>query len=692
MTFLNAGIFGSIFAAATIPLVIHLLNKQFPKLFEFSSVALLRETVAQRSRLYKWRHRILMALRTLFLILLLVAFLKPVLPRFGGLTSGEQGRMVLIVFDHSLSMEHRGGGQPARQRGITAADQILAGLGADDVCNVIIAGPTPGTCFFDWSHNHGQARTFLRDLKPGAGTADFSLANATAARLLGKEPANAEVYYISDFQRKNWAGVDYTALPPSARLFWSPATDALRENSAILSAAPAQLRILSGDTVSVEIELGNYSSTPLQVPVRLTMDGGATFERDAFVGPWSSGKVSLPVPAGTPGLHLCEVSLPPDDLPEDNRHHFVMSVADKEGVLLVTDAATPENDAPHYLRMALNPYEGREGSLKPEQISSAELNSARLASVKKVVIARAGALSEKAAQELAAFLFNGGGVVWFLDSANDPATYENLRKAVGGQLPLTIGPQRVAKRVGTDAQQIARGDFQSKFLRMFRGARRQDLSLLEFYDIRDCTATGAGKVLLQYADDTPAMAEFTHGLGTMLMLNFSANELSSNLARQRAFPAWLHEIVKHLSVEDAAVASITVGQTITGEGWAADFTKSPLRDPGGAPLGLKMEALGERAGFSFTAEQMGFYTQRSTSLLQAFAVNPPAEESDLRPLDASQLAKQTGEHSGFVVAGRDDLNDLVRGRPLWQWFILAAAAMLVVESLFQIWVRRAAVV
>ena len=690
MTFLNTAILGSCVAAVTMPLVIHLLNKQFPMLFEFSSITLLRETMAQRSRLYKWRHRILMAMRTLFLILLLLAFLKPVLPRFGGIASGAQGRMVIVVIDHSLSMEHTGGGQSARQRAITSADQILAGLSADDVSNVIIAGPTAGTCFFDWSHNHAQARSFVSELKPGTGGADFSLANATAARLFGKDPVNAEIYYLSDFQRKNWAGVDYTALPPSVRLFWNPASDGERANQAILGAAPQQGRILTGDTISIEVELGNYSPAPFQAPLRISIDGTSTFEREAFVGPWASAKVAVPIPAGAPGLHLCEISIPADDLPGDNKHHLVLEVGDKEGVLLVSDSAEPGNDAPHYLRTALNPFGGREGSLKPELISSAALSAAKLAGVKKVIIAKAGPLSERVAADLAAFVFNGGGVMWFLDGPGDVESNVILRKALGGPLPLNVGPPRIAKRAGADAQQIARGDFQSKFLRMFRGTRRQDLSLLEFYDIRDCSANGTGRVLLHFGDDTPAMAEFSHGLGTILMLNFSANELSSNLARQRAFPAWIHEMVKYLSPEETAQHSAIIGQTVTGEGWAADLKAAPLRAPDGTPAAIKSEALGERTGFSLVAELPGFYTHKTTQLTQAFAVNPPPEESDLRPLDATQLQKQTGASTGFVVSGRDDLDDLVRGRPLWQWFILAATAMLVMELVFQMWIRRVA--
>ena len=52
-----------------------------------------------------------------------------------------------------------------------------------------------------------------------------------------------------------------------------------------------------------------------------------------------------------------------------------------------------------------------------------------------------------------------------------------------GPLPLKPAAKRVVKNVGTAAQQIARGDFKSKFLRLFRGEQRQNLALLEFYDI-----------------------------------------------------------------------------------------------------------------------------------------------------------------------------------------------------------------
>ena len=143
MSFLNSALLPGLVLLAGLPLLIHVLNLRFPRLFEFSSVKHIRETIAQRSRIFRWRHLLLLALRTLFVLLLLLAFLKPLLPRFGSAADKQAGRAVLLIIDHSLSMEHKGGGVGSRQRAENEADKILATLGADDTVNVIAAGQSP---------------------------------------------------------------------------------------------------------------------------------------------------------------------------------------------------------------------------------------------------------------------------------------------------------------------------------------------------------------------------------------------------------------------------------------------------------------------------------------------------------------------------------------------------------------------
>ena len=635
----------------------------------------------------------LLLLRTAFLALLLLAFLKPLLRRFDSKANQQAPRVVLMVIDHSLSMEHRGGGLSSRQRAENEAEKILATLGAEDSVNIITAGQVPQSCFFEFSRNHAEAKHFLSAIKPGLTRADFSQANAVAARLLAQGGRRPEIYYLSDFQRRNWANVDFTALPPSARLFFVDCAPPHPDNRAILGASLSQAQVLAGDTVPIEVEIGNFRDQAMQEPVKVVVDGHTSFENEVTVAPWSTAKVTLPVLLGGPGLHQCEISIAPDDLALDDRYYLTIPVMEKEGILIVSDTPDPQRDAVLFLKTALNPYEDQSGSLLPEQVPAAGLTSAKLAAVRKVFFTRAGRLDDATCKLVADFVFHGGGLCYFLDGENDASNLAGLEGAVAsGPLPLKLGTRRVAKNVGTGAQQIIRGDFKSRYLRLFRGANRQNLALLEFYDIYDAAPTGTGNVQLTYADDTPAMASLNHGLGTMLFMNFSVSEFSSNLARQRIFPAWMQELVKNLSSDAPRPVSSLVGEAVTDEIWKSELAANPLRKPSGGTLEVKAEPLGQRVGIAFTPDELGFYTMRGTKLLHSYAVNPPPEESDLRPIDRSLLPEQLSEkgQTGFFVQGHEDFENLILGKPIFHWFVLAAVALLLLEILFQLFVQRTA--
>jgi hypothetical protein len=690
MNFLNAALLPALGLLLVVPLIIHLLNLRFPQIFPFSSIKRLRDTVAQRSRLYRARHRILLCLRTLLLLALLFAFLKPLLPRFGSSAKDKSGRSVLVVIDQSLSMEHRGGGVSARQRAEIEADKILSTLSGADAVNVMLVGETTQTCFVNFSSNLTEARRFVHAIKPGLGRANFSAANATIGRLMGKNTPRAEVYYLTDFQRKNWANVDFTPLPPTARLFFVGAAPDARANRAILGATLNQAQILAGDTVTLEVEVGNFAAEPLRDVLKVVLDASVSFSKDISVAPWSSAKITLPVPPGSPGVHLCEISLPPDELPQDDRFCLTIPVLEKEGVLIVSDAAPAQKDAALFLETALNPYENHAGSLLPERANAAGLTPERIAGVRKIFLTRTGRLSEDSAKLLADFVFHGGNVVWFLDGDAEIDNIAAVERAAGAAMPLKLQRRRAVQNVGLGAQQISRGDFKSKFLRLFRGAGRQDLALLEFYDIYDASSAGNGHLLLNYADETPAMAQLDHGLGTFLFLNFSISEFSSNLARQRIFPAWMQEIVKNLGADEALPTSTAIGETVRDEVWRLELKDNPLRAPSGVPMQVKTEPLGERTAFAFVPDDVGFYTLSAGSrLLHAYGVNTHPDEADLRTIDRALLPERLGGRSGFLVEDQEDFSNLVVGKPIFHWFVLGAAALLAIESLFQAFIKRA---
>ncbi len=65
MHFLNPSLFAVLLTLVGIPLFIHWLSRRYPKKFLFSSVEEIRRTLVGRSCLFRWRHRLMLLLRTL---------------------------------------------------------------------------------------------------------------------------------------------------------------------------------------------------------------------------------------------------------------------------------------------------------------------------------------------------------------------------------------------------------------------------------------------------------------------------------------------------------------------------------------------------------------------------------------------------------------------------------------------------
>ena len=693
MTFPNAGLLAALVPLLAAPIVIHFLNKRLPRRFPFSSVEHLRKTAAERSRLYRWRHRILALVRTLFLALLLLVFLRPVLDRFGNAARPEGQRRILLLVDTSASMEYRKAGLSARARARIEADKILELLENDDRANVVAVGHAPTLCFTAFSPDRDGARRFLETLPAGIGKADFNLANATAARLLEAEsgPA-AEIYYLSDFQRKNWSHVDFEAVRGKARLFFVDLAEPDAANHGILGAEVLPSHILAGDSVPIEVTVGNFSPAPLRDTLTLRVDDRVQLQQPVDVGPWSSARVIVPVPAGDPGRHVCDIRLPRDELAEDDRWALVYAVSEKEEIVTLSADPDPTKDPVRYLHTALNPFPGLAGSLLPRHVPTARLDAAALAGARKLFVTRSGVLDDAGARVVAGYLQHGGSVVWFLDDEQDAANLERLEQAAGAPfLPLRVGPLRRSEKVGIGFQQIATGDFQSRWLRLFKGSLRQQLGGLEFYDVHSAGGTDQGRVILRFGDETPAMAVAEHGLGTLLLMNLSVSEFSSNLARQRIFPAWIQDLVKQLDVSQPAAASFVAGQSIEAEVWKDDLRRHSVRSPSGRIVETVEEPMGDRSRIRFPADELGFYALAGARDTHRWAVNVDPVESDLRPVDRAQLPVPDDQASDAAfVAGHADYRQVAQGRPVLHWFLFAALAVLGLELLLQLSFRRLA--
>ncbi|MEK9138612.1 MAG: BatA domain-containing protein, partial [Bacteroidota bacterium] len=106
MTFLNPFLLVGL-AAAAIPIIIHLLNLRKLKTVEFSSLRFLKELQKTKMRRVKIRQILLLILRTLLIIIVVLAFARPALRGSVGTIGAHARSTIVILLDDSPSMSVR---------------------------------------------------------------------------------------------------------------------------------------------------------------------------------------------------------------------------------------------------------------------------------------------------------------------------------------------------------------------------------------------------------------------------------------------------------------------------------------------------------------------------------------------------------------------------------------------------------
>ena len=690
MTFTAAQALWGFLALAAIPFLIHWLSRRTPKRFFFSSLDDLKKSVAGRSRLFQWRHFFFLLLRSLALIALVLAFFKPVT----GLKDQDKAgrRHVILLIDQSLSMAHKDGNTSTWKRAQLEASKILRSLDPLDRMIPILVGRTPEAGFSQFSHNIAAAESFISEASPQAMPANFKAANLMASQLAAKADGPVDFIYLSDFQRKNWASVQFTGLPKNANLLFVPATDdEARRNQAIISATLTGPSPTHGQNFEITAKVGNYSRDTYSGKIEVIVADTLLADQVVSLPPWGEGEIRIKIPGLRSGTHAANVRLSLDDLPLDNDFWLPIAVRETEQVIILSDGQGTENST-RFLKAAVNPFgEEKSGIYRVRELTEESFTPSSLSGSSKFIASKSPPLTRVQAGGLATFLRSGGGGLIFLDGKNDIQNLAYISEAIGAQLPLQPTTRLHSENLAGGAMKIAHGDFRSPFLRLFKDEGRRNLGFLEFYDLYHASSTGKGRILLSYADGTPALTETQVGLGTLLIANFSVGELSSNVARQSLFPGWIHDILGKLSPTPGNENEYLVGDRIFGEAWTSESMGRNLIGPAKKEIQTESDIRGERVFFNFTVPSPGPYILPASDgrPLQTFTVNPTNQESDLRSLDPAILPTRSPDASRTAVLGGSiGLGEWSQGLPAFHWFILTALALLALESLLHLFLKK----
>ena len=726
-------------AAASLPILIHLLNRRKYREMRWAAMRFLVAALQKNQRRIKVEQWLLVAVRTLVILLVLGAMAKPFLESLGAVVLPGQRTHRVIVLDGSMSMAFVAGDQTRFEQAKTLAGQLVRDARKGDVLSVVMMGEPPRVVVGDASPsaNANEVVKEIDALRRPDGATDLVAGFEAVDRVLGVSPIpRKEVIFVTDLQAASWRGrgtgggaaanadpLKRAVAKLDARKVNSVVIDLGKEggeNRAVVDfRLDAPLVTAGGPAPKVLATVKNFSSQPAyNVQARLSIDGQVGPNQSIpEIGAGDQATFAFLPGFTTAGDHLVEVRIDDDALPTDNVRRLVVPVRDALNVLLVD--GSPKSEAfkgeTDYLAQALSPDEksadpafgGGPGgpmlaTIRTEVVNESQLGARDLSSFDAVVLCNVAEFAPAEVTALDAFLKQGGGVVVFGGDVANAENYNQLLYADGtGILPAMVEATVGDAESKQGAYEFDAKDFKHPIVAPFQGAAANVLAGLtgaktwKYQKLKLPTdGSSQAKVALYFNSGDPAVIEVPKYRGRVVQVATSADVGWTTWPLHQSYPPIMEQIVLQAAAGRLSERNVRVGQPIDRAlpATAGGADVEVLR-PDDARVAGKLQPSGDVSLFHFEDTDLaGLYRARFAAPVNSeslFAANPDPLESDPAKLDRAALAETVpGWKFTYLTNWRDlsrSATSVGRRGELHRPLLYGLLGMLLVESSMAWW-------
>jgi hypothetical protein len=684
--------------AVALPIVFHLIRRTTRTRVTFSSLMFLRPTAPRVTRRRRFEHILLLLLRCAVLCLVALAFSRPFLqrdlpelPRQPGISR----RLVLV--DASASMRRDAlwpdavskaeellrQARPGDAMGVYLFDRGVRGLMTLDEWGTLAAGERASI-----------TASRLRAAKPGWSATDLDLALIHAAQALDEarqdksETAGpAEIVVLTDLQEgsrvNRLQGFEW---PRDVRVRIEALRPKRPTHAGLQLAAGDDERAAPASNAVVRVRvLNDPGSQREQFRVAWTavgLDSASAAPVEVYVAPGQNRVVKLPVPKLEAGA-TARVTLSGDDGDFDNTLHWLAPEASDVSVLhFGTETGEDPTESFYFVRRALQ-------DTPRQRIQFVQAQNTRpLPAVSTTVLV------------LVSGPMDGSGLAWVRDALSQGRTVLCLLKdaasgVVLGQLlnqPALEVPEADVRRYAM----LAEIDFRHPLFAPLADGRFNDFTKIHFWKYRRLATNqiADARVIARYDSGDAAWIEIPTGRGRVLVATSGWHPRDSQLGLASKFVPLLYGWMEMNGAAVRSAAAYAVGDPVPLESLGLATNRVyELRPPEGASVMLNADQPVITA-----ADQPGAYalTAAPPAAPRHFVVNLAPEESRTGLLPIEELSRMgVPLESGTVDAEkaatkqRQRLNAEVEDRQkLWRLLLLAALALVLVETVLAGWLTR----
>lgn len=638
--------------AASVPLLIHLLNRRKLKRLRFPAVRFVLVSQRRISRSHRLHHWILLALRTLAVCLLVLLLANPIFQIGAGLLASGGPISLVVVLDNSLSMKWSRDGDGFKQAK-EAVRRLVSSLKDEDRMAVV-----PTNIAADNQIRLKQSKESLfRDLdgiQIAAGTADFSQALTKAYALLREPAPQKEIWLITDLALTGWDRFSLLSLGQYDSQIPLKIIK-LGNEAAPLNATVKEVRMRSqglaaGMPAHLEASLVNFGDREIKdLPVQLSLDGESREQRLVSLPPKGELAVNFQINLNQPGSHFGQVMIKKEGVAGNQISYFTLQAQDQIRVLVVDgDPQTSLiQSETFFLSRALNPTGDRSSSLfLPTVVIPDGLNTISLDPYQALVLCNVPVIPDAFLPRLKDYLRKGGGLLLFLGDRVQMDDY-NVKLAQSSP-PILPAPLREKKILSAAAEEkITKVDINYPALQLFSDPILRDSlasTKVQGY-IRSDNPDRAPLISMTHGD--PLLSEKRVGAGRVLLSATSADRDWNDLPLKTAYLPLLQSLVSYLAGGQKGTldAGITVGDPKR-LSFSPSFVGKSLRvmKPDGKESELLLGPAGDKASALFSENDLagvyrlslpGYAEPQHTN--QIYAVNSPFLESRLEMIGDKEV-------------------------------------------------------
>ena len=460
--------------AATGPVIIHLLNRRRFKIVQWAAMDFLREAVHRSRRILQLQDLLLLALRSLCILLFGLALARPIFT--GSATVGDPDQPVhaVLLIDNSLSMGYQKLTGTVLAEAKARAGEFIDALPRGSRISVL---PTCGSATgfsYDAYYSKEDAREALGRIEvvDRASRPHETLEMALEACRRVANPAAKQVVLFTDQQivRWNFQGLkEYLEQIPGGLKI-----EQLR-NEDVSNAWVADVQLRDGvadmDSPAHFLATVSYRGSQPRRDVKITLlvDGQPVAEQIVELQPGQDRQVEfqpyqfdLQAEPGKPNYVTVEVAIdPPDNLPTDDRRYLVVPVVASLPVVFVDQWGNDEDPRAerygytYFLRRLIAPVTAQtlreKQPLRIERRRLEELDRAVLEDARFVVIAGVPGPERATVLLLREYVEQGGNLLIAAGGDFDPHLWTETAWLDGlGILPVPLEPVIEGRIPGVD--------------------------------------------------------------------------------------------------------------------------------------------------------------------------------------------------------------------------------------------------